>query len=458
MIHNTFISLATDYLDTKYQNSFKIDKMMNIQIFSLRISSFIELVNYWSQILGYVIYACDDHTIRKKIVRNLIDENCGNLTHVETFYQFLVECGFEGSIKNIKSSFVVKKYHNLLQSYMTNYSFEQCCTILGSIEYIYHIISGEINNFFREKKGYQPSNHYTTHELVDIQHATELFECSDSLTHELLDIGANWIINCLTELLDFKPVFGYTYEDSDIEKYALTLFNGVPENGLIILSGGDTMFELAGSITNLTAVDMNLGQVKLVKEKMQHLIAHTYENFLDELEKKKIVYDNLFYKLKSGDSFENVFDAESLKKDFGEDAVKNTTKDFAVHFHTVSDNRGVYYSWIFDRDLQMKIDKSKEFNIDAIEKVNVEHSLFEQKIYPDTYDFIQTSNITDWMEYNQFVSFCDKVKLSLKINGILIMRRLASNNLISVHFPNCILINDKTDLYSETIIWKKSSC
>lgn len=458
MSHNTFIESATSYLDAKYQNSFKIDRMMNIQIFSLRISSFIELVNYWSQILGYVIYACDDHKIRKKIVMNLIDENCGNLTHVETFYQFLVECGFEGTLKDIKSNYIVSKYQDLLHSYMTKYSFEQSCAILGSIEYVYHVISGEINSYFREKKGYQPSNHYTTHELVDIQHATDLFDCSNeqSLTHELLDIGAHWIIDCLTELLDFKPVFGYTYEDSDIEKYALTLFDGVPESGLIILSGGDTMFELAGKINNLTAVDMNLGQIKLVTEKIQHLKMKTYHDFLMELEKKKIVYDNLFCKLKSGDSFENVFDAESLKKDFGEEAVKNTTKDFAVHFHTVSDNRGIYHSWIFDRDLQLKIDKSAEFDTNAIETVNIEHSLFEHKLYPNTYDFIQTSNITDWMEYNQFVEFCEKVKISLKINGILIMRRLASDNILSVHFPNCILMEDKTDLYSETIVWKKT--
>jgi hypothetical protein len=389
---------------------------------------------------------------------NLMDENCGNLTHVETFYQFLIECGFEGSLKSIKSNFIVAKYHDLLQSYITKYSFESCCAILGSIEYVYHIISGEINRYFIDKNGYQPSNHYTVHEIVDIKHATDLFECSnkESLTLEMLDIGANWIIGCLSELLEFKPVFGYTYEDSDVEKQAIEMLESVPRNGLIILSGGDTMFDLAGKIINLTAVDMNLGQVKLVKEKINHLKDSTYEVFIEELEKKKIVYDNLFCKLKSGDSFESVFDAESLKKDFGEEAVKNTSKNFATHFHTVSKHHGVYHNWIFDRDLQVKIDKSKEFDIEAINNVNVEHSLFEHKLFPNFYDFIQTSNITDWMEYNQFVLFCNKVKASLKTGGVLVMRRLASDNILSIHFPNAILVNDKTELYSETIIWRKS--
>lgn len=307
---------------------------MNIQIFSIRLSSFVELVNYWSQILGYVIYACNDHKIRRKIVMNLIDENCGKLTHVETFYQFLVECGFKGSLQSIKSNFIVLKHHNLLQSYMTKYSFEQCCAILGSIEYIYHIISGEINKYFEEAKGYQPSNHYTIHELLDVQHATDLFDCSNevALTNDLLDIGANWIIGCMSELLDFKPVFGYTYEDSDIENLALAMLENVPENCLIILSGGDTMFDLAGKITNLTAVDMNLGQVKLVKEKIKHLKEKSYQKFLEELETKQIVYDNLFCKLKNGDSFENVFDAELLKKRIWRRSCKKHNKKFCYTF------------------------------------------------------------------------------------------------------------------------------
>jgi hypothetical protein len=451
------IQNATQYLKSKYENSFKIDRLMNIHIFSLRIASFIELVNFWSQILGYVVYACDNHKIRKKIINNLNDENCGNLTHVETFYEFLVECGFNKPLDEIKTNHVIKKYYDMLNLYICDNTFEQSCAILGSIEYVYHMMSGEINKYFEEKMNYQPSNHYTTHESLDVKHATDLFECStsDCLNSKFLDIGANWIINCMEELIDFKPVFGYTYEDSDIEKYALSLFENKPENGLIILSGGDTLFELAGKITNLTAVDMNLGQVKLVKNKIYHIINKSYDTFLMDLEKQEIVYDKLFCKIKKGDSFENVFNIESLKKDFGEEAVKNTTKDFATHFNEVSNNHGVYHGWIFDRNLQIKIDKSKEFDIDAIQKTNIEHSLFEDKLTFDTYDFIQTSNITDWMDNKSFLAFCDKVKTSLRIGGMLVMRRLASNNILHDKFPNCIVIEDKTDMYSETIIWKK---
>lgn len=457
MNNNCFIEHATQYLNSHYENSFEIDNLMNIYIFSLRLSSFIELVNFWSQILGYVIFACDNHKIRKNIIINLMEENCGNLTHVETFYEFLLECGYDKPIHDIKSNHVISKYKNLLEEYMKKYNFSQCCAILGSIEYVYHIMAKKINKYFIHKKGYQPHNHYTIHELLDMKHATDLFECSDndSLTEKFLDIGAKWIINCFNELLEFKPVFGFTYEDSQIELNAISFSKKHICDGLMILSGGDTLFDIADKINNLTAVDMNLAQIKLVTEKISHLKSNTYENFLIEQEQKQIVYDNLFYKLKSGESFENVFNNENLKQKFGEQAVANTTKNFAQHFLDVSNNKGMYYNWIFDRNLQLKIDKIKNFNIHAIENVKLEHGMFEHKLTVDSYDFIQTSNITDWMQNHEFIDFCKKIKLSLRIGGVLIMRRLASDNILSPHFPGCINIADKTDLYLETIIWIK---
>lgn len=452
-----FIMHSVFYLENKYKDFFKIDRLMNVQIFSSRISSFIHLVNYWSQILGYVIYGCKNYTIRKKIVMNLMDENCGNITHVETFYKFLVECGFEESLESIKSNHVIQKYQDLLSGYITNHSFEEACAILGSIEYVYHMMSAEINKYFFDKLEYQPQNHYTTHELVDIKHATDLFDCTNeiALQEKFLDMGAMWIIECFSELLNFTPVFGYTYEDAKVEIEAISAMNVSPKDGLIILSGGDTMFELSNKIENLTAVDMNLGQVRLVFEKIFHLENESYEKFLLELEEKNIVYDKLFCKLKSGDSFENVFDAESLKKDFGENAVKNTSENFANHFHKVSDQKGIYHQWIFERDLRIKVERSKEFDLDQIKKVKIEHSLFESKLTPDSYDFIQTSNITDWMDNQQFLKFCEKVKLSLRCGGVLVMRRLASNNYLRQQFEGSILVEDKTEIYSETIVWKK---
>ena len=442
------------YLSETYTNSFTINKIMNIQLFALKISQFVELVNYWSQILGYVVYMCDNHTLRKKIITNLFDENCSELTHVETFNLFLLECGYTQESNKHNNNYIILKYKQLLKSYVEKYSFEECCCILGSIEYVYHMMSGEINKYFCLHIGNMPKFHYNIHEILDVSHATDLFECSNekSLTKYFLDIGANWIINCLTELLFDKPLFAFTYEDYEIEQYALNQADNL-EDGLMILSGGDTMFEIAGRIKNLTAIDMNLGQINLVKEKIVHFENNTYDNFIKEIENREIIYDELFHKIKNGELYKDVFNNKQLEEKFGKDAVINTPINFEEYFYMVSQIGGIYHDWIFNRNFESKL--NKEFNICEIKNVNIEHGLLQNKLLPNSYDFIQTSNITDWMNHDVFYEFCKKIKLALKIGGVVVMRRLASNNLLSDHFENSIIIKDKTNLYSETIIWKK---
>ena len=41
----------------------------------------------------------------------------------------------------------------------------------------------------------------------------------------------------------------------------------------------------------------------------------------------------------------------------------------------------------------------------------------------------------------------------LNKNGILIMRRMLSDNILENEFNNCIKIKDKTNIYTETILW-----
>lgn len=444
-----------EYLDNKYHNSFKINHNMNIKIFAEKLSPFIVLVNYWSQILGYVIYRCDDPLIRKKIIENLVDENCGEMTHVESFKNFLTECGFN---KKIETNKTVLKYKDMLQLHVLTNNYKTSCAILGAIEYVYHMISKTINKYFSDKMGYTPSNHYTTHEIVDIKHATDLFDCTDQLdvTFNDCDIGAQWIICCLTELLYVEPLFGHTYEDLNVELQAIDMCDN-PSSGLMILSGGDTMFEIANKIKKITAVDCNLGQIELVNEKIHHLKNGSYESFIKELELRDIVYCDLFKKVKTGNySYDDVFCRESLKEKFGLNAVKHTNINFPKYFEQVANKTGKYQEWIFDRDFKQKINQSASFDIRAIQLVDIVHDFIENKLIDDSYDFIQTSNVTDWMNHHQYVKFCEKLKLSLKVGGVLIMRRLASTNLLAPQFPNSINVHDQTNLYSETIIWKKT--
>ena len=284
---------------------------------------------------------------------------------------------------------------------------------------------------------------------------TLLFKCSTFVDNKYIDIGSKWIINCITELLTFNPTFGFTYEDSNVEKYALKICNN-KENGLIILSGGDTMFDIAGMIKNLTAVDMNFGQIELAKEKINCMNNGSYELLLNEIDNKKIIYDDLFCKLKRNLSFDAVFDTNTLIEDFGKNAVENTSCSFSDHFKNVFETHSSHHSWIFDRDFKNKIDKYKNFDLNAINDVNIIHNLFENLLFENKYDFIQTSNITDWMNRTQFVAFCNSLKRSLRGGGVLVMRRLASDNILKDLFPESAEINDDTNIYKETIIWKKN--
>lgn len=66
-------------------------------------------------------------------------------------------------------------------------------------------------------------------------------------------------------------MFGFVYEDFEIEKKMIEKYLVIDDNldGLGILSGGCTMFEIAKYFSNkkLTCVDFNNKQVELVKKK-----------------------------------------------------------------------------------------------------------------------------------------------------------------------------------------------
>ena len=95
-------------------------------------------------------------------------------------------------------------------------------------------------------------------------------------------------------------------------------------------------------------------------------------------------------------------------------------------------------------------------NIDNIKKVYLLNknmiSFLEQT--EKKYDFIQTSNITDWMNNNDFIYTCNLLKNKLNKNGILIMRRMLSDNILETHFENSIKLHDNTNIYSECILYK----
>lgn len=267
-------------------------------------------------------------------------------------------------------------------------------------------------------------------------------------------------------------MFGFVYEDSDIEKSMIEKFlinknkseqtnglNGL--NGLMIMSGGCTMFDVSKYFANspdseLACVDFNPKQLELVENKIKFLqdsiTNDDFSIYNEYIMKILMPFDNLFLRIKNGDTFEEVFDNLNLTQNFGSNAVSNTNSSFVEHFKQVYESKSVYHEWIWNRDLKTKfVSKENKYDLDAISKVKLIVGNFIEYLEPNKYDFIQTSNLTDWMNEIEFDNFCLIVKKALKPNGILIMRRLLSNNILETKFPTSIKLNDKTNFYKETI-------
>lgn len=189
------------YLDNYYDNNkINFNDIDNINL--NKFASFIHTINLWSQILGYLVFQCDDYKKRKNIINNLYDENNGNLTHIETFYLFLKELKYNNDIDNIDLETYIELYNKLLTNIIKNNSFDNNCQILGSIEYIYHKISTDLVNWYRLKYNKNPENHYTLHEILDITHYKELFELSNKdIEENNLICGADWILGIFKNII-----------------------------------------------------------------------------------------------------------------------------------------------------------------------------------------------------------------------------------------------------------------
>ena len=193
----------------KYHINNTINYPDDIVLFAKKFCYFIELVNFWSQILGLVLYKSSYPQNRKFIINNLVDENSSTITHVESFYNFLLECGFNNCNINMivaqaKNNTTIIKYKKQLENFILINNFNNCVEMLGAIEYTYHIISKDINQYFIKKHNKEPSFHFANHEILDQTHSKELFESSSNNCpiESNIEYGANWIINVIKELIE----------------------------------------------------------------------------------------------------------------------------------------------------------------------------------------------------------------------------------------------------------------
>lgn len=205
---NDELTKTFKFLSSYYVNNCIVFDNLTIDEFSVKMTPFIHIVEFWTQALGLLLSKCNDHKKRKNIINNLYDENCNKMTHVETFYAFLIECSPKDSLDiillNAKNNLIIIKYKTFFNNFILNsdHSFETCSQMLAGAEYIYSLIGDDIKQLFLKYKYVDPQYHFNSHDIDDTTHSTNLFECSykDLNEHNIL-FGADWMINVIKELL-----------------------------------------------------------------------------------------------------------------------------------------------------------------------------------------------------------------------------------------------------------------
>ena len=127
-----------------------------------------------------------------------------------------------------------------------------------------------------------------------------------------------------------------------------------------------------------------------------------YKNFLENI---NMNFDKMFKNIRNKEDIINIFGRENLIKNFGSNAVENTSENFAEHFIKVYESQSEYHDFIFNRNMDIKI-KNYGFyneNISKIKSVNLKNENIIDFLESSTesYDFIQTSNIMGhFMDHN----------------------------------------------------------
>lgn len=282
-------------------------------------------------------------------------------------------------------------------------------------------------------------------------------------------------------------MFSIVREDPSIELAIINKYIGnKPCNILTIASGGCTMFTLLSctNINNIDAVDINCDQLYLCALKLgiirffnnsddvlnffegmyskniceeilsrvytlKYISHNTYNFWMSNINdvsygiNKIGKYEQLFRDLATSDyDFEKIFSHDNLQKNFGSKAVASTT-NFVDKFKKIfsdyeKDNIETNYFYynivngITDRNnlptYLKHIHKISKVSTDKIHFITNDINNYTKEIADKTYNFINLSNVTDWMTEKDIDILFQQIYRILTENGCVVLRRLASNN------------------------------
>jgi hypothetical protein len=151
-----------------------------------------------------------DTILNKNINEELGKEN--GISHSETFIGFLksLNNGICDDVNNIKyKSICVTKFNDTLERIINEQDLVYVCAFLGAIEYKYIRVSQFIKEYCDVHLIKQP--HYTLHEILDIEHSTDLYYIATTLftkynnnlnnLYQGIKDGCNSLMNLYKEML-----------------------------------------------------------------------------------------------------------------------------------------------------------------------------------------------------------------------------------------------------------------
>lgn len=165
----------------------KLNKVPSKEKFIKSQEGFIIAIDYWSRLLGLILYNVPTDKERLIIVKNLFDEHGNgdiNKSHVNTFKLFMESLGYNGyqlSDNNIlennyDSGIYNNKFIENIKNVVLSENWIFAISALGMIEYTYINVSNNIHNYAKNFLNPDEINHYNLHEILDLSHATDFFE------------------------------------------------------------------------------------------------------------------------------------------------------------------------------------------------------------------------------------------------------------------------------------------
>jgi len=206
---NSIISEANKINQINNNRYFKLLDNQDLEHFILSKIDFYLAVNEWPIILQLMMNSVPTQSGRHVLLQNINDELGRDniaLSHKNTFKKFIDDLNTKIT-KSINSGTKNEKYvldfNRKLEQMVENRNWLFSIAALGMIEYTYVTISTRIHDYTKQYIPADEISHYSTHEVLDMEHATELFSVVEPYYESHKDIingGLNYGYRIFDEL------------------------------------------------------------------------------------------------------------------------------------------------------------------------------------------------------------------------------------------------------------------